>query len=481
LFCSLTTRPDSSPSRVCDFSEVCQASKERMKASPLSKAALFACLLLGGFVNGNAQANDCSSPSFVTPAAFPVGEYPVSLAVGDFNGDGKLDLATSNQDPGNQSFHSISILLGKGDGTFSAATNYPSGLYPSSIVSVELNADFKIDLVVANNTSPGTLSVFLGNGNGTFGSATTYSTESSPISVAVGDFNEDSKPDLVTANYTTGGTVSILVGKGDGSFHAPTNYEVGRFPESVAVSDFNEDAHLDLVLAKENGVAVLLGIGNGTFSPVTSIPLNAETESVAVGDFNGDKHADVAVVDDDAPGSILVLSGLGNGSFHPATNHATGDYPLSLAVGDYDSDGLPDFAVADDTGISVLLGTSNGTFRVSSGIGAGLTPFSVEKGDFNGDHAPDLTIANYTTNGTVSLLLNTCGTERVELSIVRSNNTATVSWPYPSTGYLLESATNLNMIYWQTVLEAVTTNNAGRWQLTVLLNQSERYFRLHKP
>src|SRR6266496_2273846 len=236
-----------------------------MNTSACSKQALFAALLLNGLGASGALGSGCPSPGFNGLTALPAGDYPIAVAVGDFNGDGRPDVATANQDPANQLSHTISILLGNGDGTFLAASNYPAGLYPSSIATGEFNGDTHLDLAVANNAFPGAVLVFLGNGNGTFQPATSYGTGSSPSSVAVADFNEDSRLDLVTANFIAAGAVSVLLGKGDGSFYPGTNYAAGRFPESVAVGDFNEDTHLDLALAEENGVSVLLGNGDGTF------------------------------------------------------------------------------------------------------------------------------------------------------------------------------------------------------------------------
>src|SRR5688572_8892623 len=194
-----------------------------MKSSTTFPRILLSALLLSCFGCGGALAS-CSSPGFNSLTALSVGDYPIAVAVGDFNGDGRPDVATANQDPGNQLSHSVSILLGNGDGTFLAASNYPAGVYPSSIATGKFNGDTHLDLAVANNTFPGAVLVFLGNGNGTFQPATSYGTESSPSSVAVADFNEDSRPDLVTANFITAGVVSVLLGKSDGSFHPATNY-----------------------------------------------------------------------------------------------------------------------------------------------------------------------------------------------------------------------------------------------------------------
>ena len=151
-----------------------------------------------------------------------------------------------------------------------------------------------------------------------------------------------------------------------------------------------------------------------------------------------------------------------------------------MVVADFNGDGQPDLALVDDTGISVLLGNSNGTFQAATNFAAGSIPYALTTGDFKSGGSPDLAVANYNTTGTVSLLLNTCVTTRVHLAIVRSNATVTISWPFPSTGFVLESTTSLSPADWQPATKAPTNENGG-WQLTVPITQKESYFRLHKP
>ena len=149
---------------------------------------------------------------------------------------------------------------------------------------------------------------------------------------------------------------------------------------------------------------------------------------------------------------------------------------------DLNGDDQPDLAVIDDNGVSVLLGKGDGdgTFDVGVSYAAGLSALSVAAGDFNGDGQLDLATANYDTVGTVSVLLNTCVSTGIDLGIGSRDTTAIISWPAPSTGFVLESATNLGAPDWRTAAEVPTTNN-GRWEITVSLDQPGRYFRLHKP
>src|SRR5207249_3382514 len=154
---------------------------------------------------------------------FPAGTAPVSVAAGDFNGDGQLDLAVADNGA-----KAVSVLLGNGDGTFQAARAFPVGDYPRSVVVGDFNGDGKLDLVLTN-PNVDTLSVLLGNGDGTFQDPTTFAAGTSPYSVAVGDFNGDGKLDLAVADRGhpeshIAGAVSVLLGNGDGTFQAPLTF-----------------------------------------------------------------------------------------------------------------------------------------------------------------------------------------------------------------------------------------------------------------
>src|SRR5437667_8495064 len=184
-----------------------------------------------------ARAANCPAPTFVASSTNRAGSNPVFVTTGDLNGDGKLDLAVANQSSGD-----VSVLLGHGDGTFDAATNYVVGTFPQSVAMGDFNRDGKLDLAVADASDPGSVYVLLGNRDGTFQEAVNYATRPDPSSVAVADLNGDGKLDLVTANYVTDGTVSVLLGNGDGSFQAAVNYAAGSNPISVAVADLSGDS-----------------------------------------------------------------------------------------------------------------------------------------------------------------------------------------------------------------------------------------------
>ena len=428
------------------------------------------------------------------------GWAPVSVAASDFNSDGKLDLAVVNS--GSPSGGSVTVLLGAGDGSFTLSpVSSGVGSAPSFVAVGDFNGDDKPDLAVAHIFSD-VVSVLLGKGDGTFQAAVNFAAGTNPASVAIGDFNGDSKIDLavaVTGRYPANGGVSVLLGKGDGTFEAAVNYGAGTNPVSVATGDFNGDGKLDLAVVNQGAtpsnqsrgtVSVLLGNGDGTFQVAVNYGAGIGPASVAVGDFNGDGKPDLAVANtgsftNNTPtedGSVSLLSGKGDGTFQAAVGFGTGISPISIAVSDFNGDGRLDLAVVShDRNVSVFSGNGDGTLQAPVNYAAGSQPVFVVAGDFNGDGKPDLAVANGFSVGAVSVLLNTCVSAGIDLAIVRSNSTTSVvSWPFPSTGFVLESTTSLSLTNWQRAVEVPTTNNA-RLEVTVSADQQARYFRLHKP
>ncbi len=136
--------------------------------------------------------------------------------------------------------------------------------------------------------------------------------------------------------------------------------------------------------------------------------------------------------------------------------------------------------MAHENGVAVLLGNGDGTFQTATNFAAGTSPVAVALGDLQGDGATDLAVANYNlVGGGVVSLINTCASASVSLAIVRSNASVTVSWPAPSSGFMLESTPSLSLLDWQPVSEGATLNN-NRWKVTVPVGPQGRYFRLHK-
>jgi len=364
--------------------------------------------------------------TFANPASFPVLQFPYSAAVGDFNGDGHVDVATTSftQTGG------VSVLLGKGDGTFQAHLDSLTGQSPTAIVAGDFNGDGKLDLVVADSTPPTSnppssplLSTLIGNGDGTFQNSISQTLSSGLGSLAVGDFNGDGKLDVAAVSLNTS-VVSIFLGHGDGSFAAPVQYPTGPMMLSppyhnVLVGDFNGDGKPDLAVATDNGVAVLLGNGNGTFQPFSLVPslspVSPGDELLALADFNGDGKLDIIKATQTGASTINVALGNGDGTFQQASGFQLPAIltPVSGVVGDFNGDGKLDLAFASQSTdvVTILFGNGDGTFK-------GHIEYSVPNvsnnvnfmvaADFNGDGALDMALADFGNGGAgeVSVFVN---------------------------------------------------------------------------
>jgi hypothetical protein len=345
----------------------------------------------------------CSGTSFAPKTDFGVGTNPVSVAVGDVNMDGKLDLVTANYNSNN-----VSVRLGAGAGGFGAATNFTVGTNPRAVAVGDFNLDGSPDIVAANFNG-NNVSVLPGNGAGGFGAKTDFAVGTNPVSVTMGDFNRDGKPDLAVANFNTN-NVSVLAGNGMGSFGPATNFAAGTNPYSVVTGDFNLDGKSDLAVSNfsTGKVSVLYGDGAGGFGARTEFTAGTNPAFVAVGDFNLDGKPDLAVANFNG-NSISVLTGNGAGGFGAATNFAMGTGPYSVVVGDFNLDGRHDIATANSGAgnVSVRLGNGTGGFSAASNFAVGTGPYSLAVGDFNLDGKLDIATANNDSSN-ISVLLSNC-------------------------------------------------------------------------
>lgn len=335
-----------------------------------------------------------------------------SIVLGDFNGDGKLDLAVTNICPivfgvcdvSSQPSSFVTTRLGKGDGTFGRAliSNAGNGQINSMVIGGDFNHDGKLDLGISSLCTfldPvdvfGEVHAAFGLGDGTFGSGIVFSANCppSPYAITAGDFNLDGNQDLAATFFCIDpptckvGAVGVSLGLGDFNFLDPVFYPYGgAAPAQVAAGDFNGDGKPDLAVGDLFGtVTILWGNGDGTFQVGTQFALGG----FIVADFNGDGRSDLV---GPIGNQLVLLLAADNNTFRPAIPIESA--PGALAAADFNCDGKLDLVVSNANGITVLLGNGRGKFRAVRGFDPLSGALAV--GDLNNDGKPDLVVDDNT-------------------------------------------------------------------------------------
>jgi len=399
--------------------------------------------------------NSCPLDNTNTPTAcFSVGGYPLAVTTADFDNDGKVDVATANNNDG-----TVSVLFGRGDGTFNAASltlliNTPDLSAPSAIAVADFDNNGTPDLVVADEMD--TVNVFLNQGKGAFSLVITTMLPmgTTPEGVAVGDFNGDGFMDVAVAGEFAD-TVTILLGTGDGHLAPPSfcsnqatqachqdsdctgtgggtctaqppiQLTVDNAPVALVAADLDMDTKIDLAVVNTTGsgsqacgeapcgtITILKGMGDGTFVAQPEIASDSFDipVAIAVGDLGNGKPG-LAVANEDGC-SVTVLLGKGDLTFTDGGPYTVGDVPEGVVIADFNGDGKMDIAStgsADDT-VSVLQSLGGGAFKtaVSFSVETLGAPFGIAAADlrFPQDQKPEIITANSGTDD-VSVLLNT--------------------------------------------------------------------------
>ena len=346
----------------------------------------------------------CRAESLLVARASLATSYlPRKIAVGDFNGDGILDLATATSPWDPPHANAVAVLLGNGsngagDGSFQSPVLYPVGSNPVAVVTADFDGDHILDLAAVNQ-SAGSVSVLRGQGSGGVGDGTfaphaTLDTGPVPIDIVAGDFKEDGYADLGVLHSLFG--IRILAGSAGGSFTIAQNVAVaGTASGNLATGDFGNDGILDLVLARVGGsIAVLLGrgaagVGNGTFNAPA---FYSGAGAFDVADMNGDGRSDLVM---GGGGTLSIALGTGAGGFAGPQAISPGYQAGPVRVADVDADGFADIVAGVGSALCVFSSLGAGgapctSFDYPALISPGRYTQCLSLGDFDSDGKPDV-------------------------------------------------------------------------------------------
>jgi hypothetical protein len=446
----------------------------------------------------------------VTTIIGPITGATCCLALADFNGDGKLDVAAPVPVPTQVGTYGVAILLGNGNGTFQAPVIYPTNTESSAIVAADFNHDGKPDIAAGN-------SILLGNGDGTFQALISEPLPSGPLVIAdfnqdgnldiatsgitilygngdgtfqvqplsfpgtplaAGDLNGDGKPDLIATGVNSGSGIDSLLNEGTSMFTIAQTLDTGY--SAVSLSDLKSGQPLDLLIAKSSGgelsfespgiVTILSGNGDGTFPTFPSYPASqgAVFGTTAAADFNGDGKPDLAIGEILGNGhgpftykvELLLNNGAGFGQATSIQLQVDGTDPVAA---DFNGDGKMDLAVGG-AGVAILLGNGDGTFQPEVDYGSGMTgPVAVA--DFNNDGRID--VLGIGRVGDLAVILgNGDGSFGLPLNSPVGNNSQAIAM----------AVADFNQDGKLDVAALVVSGYPSQWQFEILLGKGDGTF-----
>lgn len=327
----------------------------------------------------------------------PVGQGPAHLLTADLNLDEEPDVVSTNAKN-----NTLTLLFGKGDGSFHAGLNIKTAIEPTMSTVGDINLDGIPDLVVNSRGSERFL-VFLGKGNGKFMRPIATQTGKVPLNIILGDYNEDGKLDAaVTLTFDK---MELYLGTGDGYFKKGATYLTGSRSFSGVTKDFNEDGHLDIALAASSSsassVRLFMGKGDGTFEKPKRLAEKLVPLALVASDMNDDEKTDLVFASGQGDNMYLLTSN-GDGSFNEPIAFSGGGGPFALTTGHFNPDKLKDVAVANSrsSSFSMIIRNPNGTFKFPTRdyVVDGGTPLAITSGDYNHSGMSDIVVASNAKN-----------------------------------------------------------------------------------
>lgn len=321
--------------------------------------------------------------------------HPAAVAIADVDGDGRRDLVSAHTGLSGSEL-SVSVALGKGDGIFAPAVEYPvapNGDQVFTFAVADLNGDGALDIATANATPSGpVLSVLSNSGSGTFLQKAEFPLPWTALAVTAADLNGDGRVDLALASHYSS-AVGVRLNDGTGAFPTQTDHTAGGSIHSVTAADLNGDGQVDLATADANTVSVLVNDGSAAFSSATSYPTGQEPQTVVATDVDGDGALDLAVTSK-LDGNVRVLRNDGQGLFPTSADYPAGKEPRSLEAADLNGDGKPELVVTEfpEPELHVLFNDGQGLFPTRVDHATQVFSSSVAAGDVNGDGKADLVV-----------------------------------------------------------------------------------------
>jgi uncharacterized repeat protein (TIGR01451 family) len=303
---------------------------------------------------------------------------PKGVAIGDFNGDGKNDIAVVHGTDVNSN-GTVKVFFNNGDGTFSLNGTYPACIGADRIVAADFFKTGRHSLAVTcSNNPPGSVALLINSGSGTFANPLSFTVENNPVSIAAADVNGDGLIDLVVGNYDSK-SVSVLIKKASGTFNQAVSYPVNTNPYNLIAADIDGDGYPDIVSNTIGATSVLLNLRNGTFSPPRMLPsLSDASYGIAAADIDHDGDVDIVLQKTISSGSFYLsdFSVFYNSRFDDslfmkrssvfqATAKYSGLLDGALFAADVDHDGKQDLLAFSNTWVQSLI-LANGPRSFSS-------------------------------------------------------------------------------------------------------------------